>query len=224
VEADVSDERRIGFATETESRKADLPENQADPAGDEASALDLLAQASQLEVAQGSSPDADADADAEDDMFEIKAELLGPGEAEDHTRQSSSNSVLEPPIDLRPQFQSQSQSQSLGVPSASEYSNINGQTEPSVVRTPLNRPRKLSIHTPHQERETQHQYAQVPATDPPLGAFASPTGGTVPGLGKYVHLSNSMPARRVRSPYLKWTIEEVSPFSFLALLHSEEWD
>jgi hypothetical protein len=25
-----------------------------------------------------------------------------------------------------------------------------------------------------------------------------------------VHLSSSMPARRVRSPYLKWTIEEVS--------------
>jgi hypothetical protein len=216
VEADVSDERRIGFATETESRKADLPEGQADPAGDEASALDLLAQASQLEVAQGSSPDADAD--VEDDMVEIKAELLGPGEAEGYTRQSSSNSVLEPPIDLRPQ------SQSHGASSASEFTNINGQTEASIVRTPLNRPRKLSVHTPHQERETQHQYAQVPATDPPLGAFASPTGGTVPGLGKYVHLSNSMPARRVRSPYLKWTIEEVSPFSFLTLLHSEEWD
>jgi len=218
VEADVLDERRIGFATETESRKADLPGGQADPAGDEASALDLLAQASQLEVAQGDSPDADPDADAEEDLVEIKAELLGPGEAEGHTRQSSSNSVLEPPIDLRPQSQFQ------GASSASEYTNVNGQTEASVVRTPLNRPRKLSVHTPHQERENQHQYAQVPATDPPLGAFASPTGGTVPGLGKYVHLSNSMPARRVRSPYLKWTIEEVSPFLFDTLLHSEEWD
>lgn len=43
-------------------------------------------------------------------------------------------------------------------------------------------------------------------------AFNSPTGGTVPGLGKYVHLTNSMPARRMRSPYLKWTVEEVSSF------------
>jgi hypothetical protein len=32
----------------------------------------------------------------------------------------------------------------------------------------------------------------------------------VPGLGKYVHLTSSMPARRIRSPYLKWTVEEVS--------------
>jgi hypothetical protein len=50
--------------------------------------------------------------------------------------------------------------------------------------------------------------------------YQSPQGGGgVPGLGKYVHLSSSMPARRVRSPYLKWTIEEVSlPFN-LAFLY-----
>lgn len=41
-------------------------------------------------------------------------------------------------------------------------------------------------------------------------AFQSPTGAAVPGLGKYVHLTSTMPARRVRSPYLKWTKEEVS--------------
>lgn len=41
-------------------------------------------------------------------------------------------------------------------------------------------------------------------------AFQSPTGAAVPGLGKYVHLSSTVPARRVRSPYLKWTKEEVS--------------
>lgn len=40
-------------------------------------------------------------------------------------------------------------------------------------------------------------------------AFQSPTGAAVPGLGKYVHLSSTVPARRVRSPYLKWTKEEV---------------
>lgn len=43
-----------------------------------------------------------------------------------------------------------------------------------------------------------------------LSAFQSPTGAAVPGLGKYVHLSSTVPARRVRSPYLKWTKEEVS--------------
>lgn len=41
-------------------------------------------------------------------------------------------------------------------------------------------------------------------------AYQSPTSAAVPGLGKYVHLSSTVPARRVRSPYLKWTKEEVS--------------
>jgi hypothetical protein len=44
-------------------------------------------------------------------------------------------------------------------------------------------------------------------------AFDSPTGAPVPGLGKYAHLTSSMPARRVRSPYLKWTVEEVCDFT-----------
>lgn len=44
----------------------------------------------------------------------------------------------------------------------------------------------------------------------PYGAFDSPTGTPVPGLGKYAHLTSTAPARRVRSPYLKWTLEEVS--------------
>lgn len=54
-----------------------------------------------------------------------------------------------------------------------------------------------------------------PSADDPFDTFASPTAGAaVPGLGKYVHLSSAMPARRVRSPYLKWTKEEVSSLGF----------
>jgi hypothetical protein len=51
---------------------------------------------------------------------------------------------------------------------------------------------------------------------PSASAFQSPTGAAVPGLGKYVHLSSTVPARRVRSPYLKWTKEEVSSTSHYA--------
>ena len=53
--------------------------------------------------------------------------------------------------------------------------------------------------------------AKTPVTKGGNGPpFDSPTGVAVPGLGKYAHLTSSMPARRVRSPYLKWTVEEVS--------------
>ncbi|KAI9633129.1 uncharacterized protein MKK02DRAFT_39105 [Dioszegia hungarica] len=55
-------------------------------------------------------------------------------------------------------------------------------------------------------------------------AFNSPTGGTVPGLGKYVHLTSSMPARRMRSPYLKWTVEEDELLARAVALHGEKWD
>jgi hypothetical protein len=60
--------------------------------------------------------------------------------------------------------------------------------------------------------------------DPPPGAYASPTGATVPGLGKYVHLTNNMPARRIRSPYLKWTNEEDELLARAVAEHGEKWD
>ncbi|KAL1409667.1 hypothetical protein Q8F55_003663 [Vanrija albida] len=55
-------------------------------------------------------------------------------------------------------------------------------------------------------------------------AFQSPTGAAVPGLGKYVHLSSAMPARRVRSPYLKWTKEEDELLTRAVMEHGEKWD
>lgn len=193
-----------------------------DTGDNDASALDLLAQASQLEVAQATTPDNEEGEDELEPEFEIKSEEgvdLHDATFPDHshTRQSSHGSALEPPIDLRP-IPSQPQSQS----------EVN-------VKTPLNRPRKLSeVHTPsHAHLNESPRYQNPPATEPPAahshthshglgpGAFASPTGGTVPGLGKYVHLSSSMPARRVRSPYLKWTVEEVGHcFTFSCLSFS----
>ncbi|KLT39484.1 hypothetical protein CC85DRAFT_288465 [Cutaneotrichosporon oleaginosum] len=56
------------------------------------------------------------------------------------------------------------------------------------------------------------------------GAFQSPTGAAVPGLGKYVHLSSTVPARRVRSPYLKWTKEEDELLTRAVMEHGEKWD
>ncbi|BEI90168.1 uncharacterized protein CcaverHIS019_0302380 [Cutaneotrichosporon cavernicola] len=55
-------------------------------------------------------------------------------------------------------------------------------------------------------------------------AFQSPTGAAVPGLGKYVHLSSTVPARRVRSPYLKWTKEEDELLTRAVMEHGEKWD
>ncbi|GMK58189.1 hypothetical protein CspeluHIS016_0502210 [Cutaneotrichosporon spelunceum] len=54
--------------------------------------------------------------------------------------------------------------------------------------------------------------------------FQSPTGAAVPGLGKYVHLSSTVPARRVRSPYLKWTKEEDELLTRAVMEHGEKWD
>lgn len=61
--------------------------------------------------------------------------------------------------------------------------------------------------TPTPSRATRENPFANPSSTP--GAFSSPIGGAVPGIGKYVHLSSAVPARRVRSPYLKWTKEEV---------------
>jgi hypothetical protein len=163
------------------------------------SALDLLAQASQLEVAQGDTPE------AEPISFPTPTQIS-------ERPPSSSSSFLEPPIDLHPTPPFQSYPNPTPV-------DQNIQTEPSTqnIKTPHTRPRNLSIsqlselQTPRANFELQTQHPGH-ATDPPLHMqYQSPQGtGSVPGLGKYVHLSSSMPARRVRSPYLKWTIEEVS--------------
>lgn len=169
------------------------------------SALDLLAQASQLEVAQGETPPAEP------------IQFPTPTQTQQSTRPpSSTGSFLEPPIDLHPTPPSHSHSQSQSQGQDQNESGLVLSTEPTTMKTPSTRPRNLSIsqlselQTPRGNYEVQHPGH---ATDPPAHMqYQSPQGnGGVPGLGKYVHLSSSMPARRVRSPYLKWTIEEVSP-------------
>lgn len=176
-------------------------------------ALDLLAQASQLDVAQ--SQDA-SDMD------------LPPS-------QRSAGS-LAPAIDLR--------SSGLDPLIEEEESGaMRFSRGSSATATPQFRPRAMSnaseIHTParHHESYDETPYSrysppssvirgerEIQAHDPPLGAYASPTGAAVPGLGKYVHLTSSMPARRIRSPYLKWTVEEDELLARAVALHGEKWD
>ena len=196
----------------------------------EAFALDLLAQASQLDAAQSASQDSGT-------QLERVARFSGAleeGERDDvnNSEGSASEYGLAPAIDLK--------SGSSSAPNPVEDHQIDptlaGLPRPGdVAATPKIRPRTQSfasdVHTPARTYN-QHIYPtpdmafdetpgrgisppymgrdDILADELPLGAFASPTGATVPGLGKYVHLTSSMPARRVRSPYLKWTIEEVS--------------
>ena len=191
---------------------------------DESSALDLLAQASQLDVARSDAPDIEA------------PDLL-----------SGSQGSLGPAIDLRStptgtlqhQLQQQPQSQQPIDPAlmGDHSRRLSG---PGPTATPQTRPRALSntsiteLHTPSRKYES---YEDTPLTlrsppsslpremhDPPPGAYASPTGATVPGLGKYVHLTNNMPARRIRSPYLKWTNEEDELLARAVAEHGEKWD
>ena len=176
------------------------------------SALDLLAQASQLEVAKGDTPEADSE------------NIAVPPTTSSSTSKLPSSNALEPAIDLHPSSLTPRAAPPALPTTVPADSSIQ---ERGPLITPQARPRNLSnaseLETPAQRlmyplespsyddtpQGPHARYGYGPATDPAHG-FASPTGATVPGLGKYVHLSSSMPARRVRSPYLKWTVEEVS--------------
>jgi len=191
-------------------------EDQYDEELDESSALDLLAQASQLDVAQSQDTP-----ERSDDLPASQGSLLGPA------------------IDLRPN-------------SSSHQNTIEDhQIDPALSRlddrrssitipalTPKMRPRAMSnvsasdVRTPARHFEAYDDTprfsppssVQREMQEPPLGAYASPTGATVPGLGKYVHLTSSMPARRIRSPYLKWTLEEDELLARAVAIHGEKWD
>ncbi len=175
-------------------------------------ALDLLAQASQLDVAQSQDPD-----------IELPPSQISGGS-------------LAPAIDLR-----SSGLDPLENESEAAYGYDRGSSV--VTATPQYRPRALSnaseMHTPSRRREsndeTPYPRYSPPSSvirgerdfqshDPPPGAYASPTGAAVPGLGKYVHLTSSMPARRMRSPYLKWSVEEDELLARAVALHGEKWD
>jgi len=190
---------------------------------DESSALDLLAQASQLDVAQSDAPDVEGQ------------DLLG-----------GSQGSLGPAIDLRStptatlQHQQQHYQHHQQIDPALRGDLSRRSSGPGPTATPQTRPRALSnasmteLHTPARKydsyEDTPNTLRSPPSSlprdmhDPPPGAYASPTGATVPGLGKYVHLTNNMPARRIRSPYLKWTNEEDELLARAVAEHGEKWD
>jgi hypothetical protein len=197
-----------------------FPADEEDDEERDPSALDLLAQASQLEVAKGDTPEPDS----------AQATATPATSNPNPNPKPASSSTLEPAIDLHPSSSTPRAAPASLPPPPSADTSIQ---ERGPLITPQARPRNLSnaseLETPAQRLvyplespsfddtpqgpgHGHARYGYGPATDPPLG-FASPTGATVPGLGKYVHLSSSMPARRVRSPYLKWTVEEVSPLN-----------
>jgi hypothetical protein len=175
----------------------------------EHSALDILAQASAL-----SNPPMSSSA-----RF---GGLMGSGSGsidDDDDAQSpgiaSHHSALGPAISLRaspPSSHVQSSSSEFRIPDTPSQQRVVASSMPTPNATP--RPRVSSKSLPKKTPAGKTKVKGEPVQQPtpiltPDGGFASPAGGTVPGLGKYVHLTSKMPVRRERSPYLKWTVEEV---------------
>lgn len=204
----------------------------------EAFALDLLAQASQLDIAQSASQDSGSGK-----QLSSAARFGGMLQEGGRNIGSSPGSTIAGDGGLAPAIDLKSESSAAPAPIEDHQIDPSLSSLPrpgTAAPTPPPRQRAQSfasdVHTPARTY-TQHPY---PTPDNPLdetpgqwmsppsasradmlfnelppGAFASPTGATVPGLGKYVHLTSSMPARRVRSPYLKWTVEEVGSRAFM---------
>ena len=204
----------------------------------EAFALDLLAQASQLDVAQSASQGSGMRLES---AARFGGMLEEGGRLVSHSPESSVAEIgLAPAINLK--------STPLTAPAPIEDYQIDpalsALSRPdTATATPKPRPRAQDfasdVHTParafhqHPYPTPENPFDETPGRgmsphstsrsdmlshELPPGAFASPTGATVPGLGKYVHLTSNMPSRRVRSPYLKWTIEEVRRYMMLAAL------
>ncbi|WVF66340.1 hypothetical protein IAT40_001080 [Kwoniella sp. CBS 6097] len=216
------------------------------PSQQSASALDLLAQASQLEVAQ--SGDMSSSSSSGPSGIPPPPPLQSAARLGGMMRGSSPSSIEEPSlgpaIDLTAYSRAKVSAPFTGTsiqpqPSAMEEQQ---QIDPSLT-TPKGRARAYSNASELATPMTGRAYASsqvyptpggeslfggeeggtTPRTDVNL-SYASPTGGTVPGLGKYVHLTSSMPARRVRSPYLKWTVEEDELLARAVAIHGEKWD
>ncbi|WVR03267.1 hypothetical protein IAU60_000258 [Kwoniella sp. DSM 27419] len=192
-----------------------------------ASALDLLAQASQLDAAQSG----DLSSVSSSGPLPSAARLGGVLEHAGHRGSSPLRGIeplLGPAIDLGP----------FPRHPASDVDELPPNSDASII-TPKGRPRTYSnaseLATPSNGRvyassqmyptpggETVFEEG-TPKTEGSI-SLASPSGGAVPGLGKYVHLTSSIPARRVRSPYLKWTVEEDELLARAVAIHGEKWD
>ncbi|WWC85508.1 uncharacterized protein L201_000372 [Kwoniella dendrophila CBS 6074] len=226
-----------------------------------ASALDLLAQASQLEVAKSGEMSSNSSSGPLNSATRLGGLIDTNGDIRDHSGRSSSpirsndDVTLGPAIDLtlygksstqrHPSNQYQQRSQIPQNPSypvlhPAEDNQINPSL--SIITTPKNRPRAYSGTSDLNTPVTAREYPSSVIYPTPGGerdrdrdfddndqeTFASPATNNnnagVPGLGKYVHLTSSLPARRIRSPYLKWTVEEDELLARAVAIHGEKWD
>ena len=193
---------------------------------DEASALDLLAQASQLE---GALP--------RDSEAQIDPTLTRLGEDRETPRAATQDSALAPAIALRaagapapPVSQQDVFSQSADThqaPPAAQATPVTQARATSTlneVKTPARSLGSAYEDSPYNRAQSPPSSAARTAQDAQGALFSSPPGPAVPGLGKYTHLTSSMPAKRVRSPYLKWTVEEDELLARAVAMHGEKWD
>lgn len=209
----------------------------------EESALDILAQASQLDEAQTDDSQPVAGQAPTSTRY---GGLVGPED-----RWAASPAGLAPAIDLRsgpppqmpPSFSGVERSYPHSQPlpqhpptpgiSATPTARPRGPSFAAETRTPVMRRYSASqsqFETPFDETSSQMHRSSPPSGSgregghPPSSTYASPTGGAVPGLGKFTHLTSNMPARRVRSPYLKWTQEEDELLARAVEKYGEKWD
>ncbi|RXK36657.1 hypothetical protein M231_06044 [Tremella mesenterica] len=192
----------------------------------DASALDLLAQASQLdEIQNPQDPSSSQLSTSRIVGFEEHDPL-------EFSPRSNQTEGLAPAIDLRKGSTSMIEDDQIDPtlqslpppPSFSQTANTTPRTHgrhPSFSNTQLQTPAR--IHD-DDDLTTVGMSAKSEGYGLDSISFQSPTGAAVPGLGRYVHLTSSMPARRVRSPYLKWTKEEDELLARAVAMHGEKWD
>jgi hypothetical protein len=180
-------------------------------------ALDLLAQASQLDVAQSQEasemelPSSQASPGALAPAIDLRSSGLDPLLEDEHPRSGSAYPRGSSVTTATPRFRPRTMSNASDI-----------HTPARPLGEPYDDTPYLSRYSP--PSSAQRTDREVAVHDPPPGAYSSPTGAAVPGLGKYVHLTSSMPARRIRSPYLKWTVEEDELLARAVAIHGEKWD
>lgn len=216
-----------------------------------ASALDLLAQASQLDVASSTAPSSVVQSSPAVPLTSSTPQFGGLLEKDSSPR--SHGSSLGAPIDLTPRNRTMANVRLKAHPASDDF-----MVDPSL-QTPTHRIRGSSTTSESLTPARGYASSQIYPTPggelderlPPVGAsssainptstpgviseggggpsagngnFASPSGKVVPGLGRYWHYTSEMPIKRVRSPYLKWTVEEDELLARAVAIHGEKWD
>ncbi|WWC57800.1 uncharacterized protein I303_100335 [Kwoniella dejecticola CBS 10117] len=214
----------------TISAQQDIPSSQGS-----ASALDLLAQASQLEVAKSgemSSSSSNEALNSATKMRGFKEPVTGNGRSSSPIRLNE-EMPLGPAIDLTTFARPKAPPFPAPMAPMEDHDHQVDSNMNMALTTPKNRPRAYSgtsdLATPVTAREyPSSTIYPTPGRERDFedDAFASPAGGGngIPGLGKYVHLTSTIPTRRIRSPYLKWTIEEDELLARAVAMHGEKWD